>query len=342
MANRAQRPPRPAKASPARRNALIRIWGTVVVLPVLIAAGVIWFILHSSGGTSTPAEIPTPDHPVLVDHVESLYNDIGVYRRYDGDLMLLFGAKRLNYVESIVNPREPLELPVTYTQLMVAGALAYPTTLADAMIIGLGGGRTSWYLHASVPDLDFTAVELDPDVVKLGAKYFGVAPERNFAIEINDGRIHLAHTDKLYDAILIDAYRGPFVPFHLLTSEFYKLVSAHLKPGGVVVQNVEPTTMLFDSAVATIRSAFDNLVFLRGEGNIVILAYNGPARDEADLLRTAATRQAQYRFRYDLTRILDRRFTPPWKATTKPLTDDFAPVEYLKAIARHNEKQPGS
>jgi len=339
MANRAQRPPRPAKASPARRNALIRIWGTVVVLPVLIAAGVIWFILHSSGGTSTPAEIPTPDHPVLVDHVESLYNDIGVYRRYDGDLMLLFGAKRLNYVESIVNPREPLELPVTYTQSMVAGALAYPTTLADAMIIGLGGGRTSWYLHASVPDLDFTAVELDPDVVKLGAKYFGVAPERNFAIEINDGRIHLAHTDKLYDAILIDAYRGPFVPFHLLTTEFYKLVAAHLKSGGVAVQNVEPTTMLFDSAVATISAAFQHLVFLEGEGNIVIVAYNGPEKDEATIEKQAADRQAEFHFRYDLPTLLQRRFEPAWDHSATPLTDDFAPVEFLKAVERHNAKQ---
>ena len=27
------------------------------------------------------------------------------------------------------------------------------------------------------------------------------------------------------------------------------------------------------------------------------------------------------------------------KAAAEPLTDDFAPVEYLKAIERHNEKQ---
>ena len=339
MATRAPRPPRPATA--ARRNSLIRIWGIVVVLPVLIAAGLIWFILHSSGGsTPAPTEVPTPDHPVLVDHVESLYNDIGVYRRYDGDLMLLFGAKRLNYVESIVNPRDPLELPVTYTQSMVAGALAYPTTLADAMIIGLGGGRTSWYLHASVPDLDYTAVELDPDVVKLGAKYFGVAPEKNFAIEINDGRVHLAKTDKLYDAILIDAYRGPFVPFHLLTTEFCKLVAAHLEPGGVAVQNVEPTTMLFDSAVATISAAFQHLVFLEGEGNIVIVAYNGPEKDEATIAKQAADRQAEYKLRYDLPKLLQRRFTPDWDHSATPLTDDFAPVEFLKAVERHNARQP--
>ena len=35
----------------------------------------------------------------------------------------------------------------------------------------------------------------------------------------------------------------------------------------------------------------------------------------------------------------DRRFTPPWNEKTEPLTDDFAPVEYLKAVERHNAKQ---
>ncbi len=113
----------------------------------------------------------------------------------------------------------------------------------------------------------------------------------------------------------------------------------HLKPGGGAVQNVEPTTMLFDSAAATIKAAFTHVVFFQGDGNIVILAYNGPEKDEAELQRVAAERQARYGFRYDLTGLLDRRFTPPVAASAKPLTDDFAPVEYLKAIQRHNEKQ---
>jgi spermidine synthase len=97
--------------------------------------------------------------------------------------------------------------------------------------------------------------------------------------------------------------------------------------------------MLFDSAVATIKSAFEHVVFLRGGGNIVILAYNGPEKDEATLQRQASERSQQYHLRYPLADILDRRFAPEWDANAHPLTDDFAPVEYLKAIERHNEKQ---
>jgi spermidine synthase len=274
----------------------------------------------------------------VVTRVDSLYNDITVYRQEDGLLMLTFGAKRLNYVESIVNPKDELDLPVNYTQSMTAG-LAYASTLQSAAIIGLGGGRTAWYHHKSVPEMDFTAAELDPEVARIADRFFNVRPEKNFDVQIQDGRVWLTGTPKTFDILLVDAYRGPFVPFHLLTTEFYKLIAAHLKPGGVVVQNVEPTTMLFDSAVATISAAFDHLVFLRGEGNIVILAYNGPEKDEATVQAQAAERTKRYGLRYDLATILDRRFKPDWNDATKPLTDDFAPVEYLKAIERHNEKQ---
>jgi spermidine synthase len=339
MTKRPKRPPPPvAKPPPPSRNVAL-IWLTVVGLPVLLAA-IAAYVIFGHTRAVQPTPIATADQPALVEQVESLYNDISVYRRSDGDLMLLFGAKRLHYIESIVNPNDPLDLPVTYTQSMVAAALAYPAALKDAMIIGLGGGRTSWYLHKSVPELNYTAVELDPEVARLADKYFGVKPEPNFNLEIGDGRVWLAKTEKTFDVILIDAYRGPFVPFHLLTSEFYKLVAAHLKPGGVAVQNVEPSTMLFDSAVATIRSAFEHLAFLSGDGNIVVVAYNGPEKSDAEVARMAAERQMQYGFRYDVPKLIaDRRYTPRWDENTKPLTDDFAPVEYLKAIERHNEKQ---
>ena len=164
-----------------RARSLAAIWGSVVVAPVATAAALGWFLLaHQATPSQTSA--PTPDEPVRLTEVESPYNDISIWKRADRNLMLLFGARRLHYVESIVDPADPLDLPATYTQSMVTGALAFPTHLDSAMIIGLGGGRTSWYLHKSVPSLDYTAVELEPDVIRLCAQYFGVAAEPNFSI----------------------------------------------------------------------------------------------------------------------------------------------------------------
>jgi spermidine synthase len=274
----------------------------------------------------------------LVERVESLYNDIYVHERPDGYMLLSFGARRLNYIESIVNPADETELPAYYTQSMTVVA-AYADKLESAAMIGLGGGRTSWYLHKSIPELKLTAVDLDPQVVRVTAQYFNVKPERNFDIVVLDGRMYLARNHKTFDMILVDAYRGPFVPFHLLTKEFYGLIKERLNPGGVVVQNVEPSTMLFDAAVATIGAVFPNVDFYRSSGNIVIVGYDGPRRKWDELVRVAKERQERYKFRYDLVELLERRYQPTWNKSRKPLTDDFAPVEYLKAIERNNEKR---
>ena len=279
----------------------------------------------------------------LLESKESLYNNIYVYQ--DGPLVsMTFGQNRKLYTESIYNTADPGELPVKYTQMMTATVM-YPPHLDSVLEIGFGGGRTASYLHQYLPDTQITSVELDPTVVELAKKYFTVKDDDHFKQVVKDGRLFLADTKDHYDIILIDAYRGPFVPFHLLTQQFYQLVKDHLSDGGVVAQNVEPTTMLFDSAVKTIHSVFPQIEFYSAEGNVVTVAYPGKFETQDELAKTAAERQAKYHFRYELPTLLAarKRFPPdigPMNADAPVLTDDFAPVEALKAIDRHNEKLP--
>jgi len=280
----------------------------------------------------------------LIDSRESLYNNIYVYR--EGPYVsMTFGYNQRIYTESIYNTLDDRDLPVPYTRYMTE-SLIYPKNLHSILEIGFGGGRTSWYLHRFLPNAQVTSVELDPAVVALSRKYFGIHDEPNFKVVNRDGRIFLSESKDKYDVILIDAYRGPFVPFHLLTKEFYELVKSHLAEGGVVAQNIEPSTMLFDSAVKTIHAVFPQLDFYVAEGNVVTIAYDGPPRPPDDLQQVAAQRQAAYGFRFDLTRMFaDRKRLPPDLGATidpnaKVLTDDFAPVETLKAIESHNRKWP--
>src|SRR5699024_11349031 len=44
--------------------------------------------------------------------------------------------------------------------------------------------------------------------------------------------------DQGWDAIIIDAYRQPYIPFYLTTKEFFSLVAKRLNPGGIVIINV--------------------------------------------------------------------------------------------------------
>lgn len=331
-----------AKTKPAPSRSIL-LWAVPAVIALVALAGAAFVFYGSPEEEPIVAATPdapagTPSEPGLVARVESLYNDIYLRRREDGYYLLMFGAERRRYVESVVNPHDETELPVYYTQSMTAG-LAFPEKLESAAIVGLGGGRTAWYVHKSIPDLKFKAIELDPEVARIADRYFGVREEDNFDLIVRDGRVALDRSDDTFDLIFVDAYRGPFVPFHLLTTEFYELVADRLNPGGVAVQNVEPSTMLFDSAVATISAAFDNLHFISGKGNIVIVAYDGPRLSDDAVMERARQRQDQYGFRYDLTELIGRTYQPEWDATAEPLTDDWAPVEFLKAIERHNEKQ---
>jgi spermidine synthase len=187
-----------------------------------------------------------------------------------------------------------------------------------------------------MPDLAIHSVELDPDVIELAEKYFDLKPGENFQITARDGRIHLVRDKTLHDIIMVDAYRGPFVPFHMLTTEFYQTAKRRLKPGGILAQNIEPTTMLFEAAVATLAGVFEHVELYPASGNVVAIAYDGERIAHEDLAARAKALQAVHGFKYPLPGLLGERrlLTAPPEAD--PLVDDFAPVEMLKSIERHN------
>jgi len=304
-----------------------------------LAAGIVAVVLSAA---VLIARSDAQDSRDLVESKESLYNNIYVYRQ-GPYYSMTFGYNRTIYTESIYNSLDDRDLPVEYTRYMTA-SLMYAKTISSSLEIGFGGGRTAWYLHRFLPQVPVTSVELDPAIVELSHKYFGIKDEPNFQVVNRDGRIFLSNSKDHYDIILIDAYRGPFVPFHLLTKEFYQIVKDHLADGGVVAQNIEPSTMLFDSAAKTIHAVFPQVDFYVAEGNVVTIAYDGPPRSKDDLDRAARERDSAYNLRYSLHDMLAQRrqiqieggtVIDP-KATV--LTDDFAPVEALKAIEAHNRK----
>jgi spermidine synthase len=271
----------------------------------------------------------------LLESRESLYNNIFIFGDKD-TVTMTFGQNKRYYTESSMSLSDPGALTVDYTRLMTLG-IAYPPKVERVLEIGLGGGRTVSYLSATLPDTGILAVELDKDVVELARKYFKFRETARLRTVVSDGRSFLMRDSEKWDVILIDAYRGPFVPFHLLTKEFYTLVKSRLAPGGVVVQNIEPSTMLFDSATATLKSVFPSVDLYDGGGNVVAIGYEGPSLRQAELLQRAAAAQERYKPRYDLRTMAGTRrvFGQP---TGKILTDDFAPVETMRSIEQNNEK----
>ena len=273
----------------------------------------------------------------VIESVESEYNNIFVIKR--GKLLYMnFGYRGSQFVESVYDLLDPASLPVEYTRYMTLAA-AYTGKLERAAFVGLGGGRTASYLVSSFPELKMEVAEIDPEVIRLAQKYFGVQASERLKLHAQDGRIFLNRTRTTYDAVFLDAYRGPFVPFHLLTKEYFELIKKRLNPGGVVAQNVEPSTMVLDSAIKTIATVFRNVETYEAAGNVVIVAYDGAAIPPERLRERAAAIDGRYKLRYELTGLLAAKRTIQPQEGAKLLTDDFAPVEMLKTIKRHNERR---
>jgi len=274
----------------------------------------------------------------LLETIESPYNTIFVYQQAPF-ITLAFGHKNQRYVESRRNPKDLTQLPIDYTQSFTIG-LAYPQNLSSFLMIGMGGGSTSWYLHEALPNASITAVELDPQIVNLAKKYYDLTEGPRFKIATMDGRVHILRAKTKHDIIFIDAYRGPFVPFHLMTKEFFQLTKKRLKPGGVLVQNIEPSTMLYDRTIATLTAVFEQVDIYKAGGNIVAIAYDGKAKEKSNLLNKAKALQNKHQFRYPLPELIKTRGLSLSYDTNQPaLTDDFAPVNTLKEIKTHNRKR---
>lgn len=274
----------------------------------------------------------------VLESVESEYNNIFVIQ--NGNLIYLnFGYRGSQYIESVLDRTRPNDLAVEYTRYMSLG-LIYPDKLERAALVGLGGGRTGEYLVRTVPGLKLDIAELDPDVIRLAQKYFGVAPTDRLKIHPQDGRLYLNKVKDTYDLVLVDAYRGPFVPYHLLTKEFFTLIKSRLSPTGVVVQNIEPTTMLLDSAIVTIRSVFPNVDVYNANGNIVVVGSSGPPKSSDAMRAKAQAFDDKYHPLYSMQTLLGAKRGIMVAPDAKLLTDDFAPVEMLHTVKRHNEKLP--
>lgn len=278
-----------------------------------------------------------PAKSEVIEQKESQYNTI-IIRKDNNLVSMTFGHNNRIYTESVKDLTDELALPVTYTRYMTI-AMAYPETPEKVVEIGSGGGRTSAYLSQSIKDTNVTTVELDPEVLRLADKYFGLKKSENLDIVEQDGRIYLTRNKEKHDIIIVDAYRGPFVPFHLLTKQFYELSAKRLNDGGVMVQNIEPSTMLFDAAIATISDVFDHVDLFEARGNIVVIAYNGEKKNIDDILKRAQKLDAEYNLKYPIASYLDeRRVVLKELIKGEILTDDFAPVQYLNSIERHNRR----
>jgi spermidine synthase len=283
------------------------------------------------------AMLKRPDGRIA--HVESEYNDIFINKRRD-ELTMSFQLKGWDYTESVTNLRDPDDLPLRYAQAMTTAVL-YPAESKKVLMIGLGGGSISTYLGRFMPDTAIDTIEIDRRVIEAAKKYFGLRASHRMRYLDGDGRVFLNRSKDVYDLILVDAYHGGYVPFHLLTKEFYALVKARLSPGGAAAFNVHDGTKLYASTVKTLGDVFPTVdLYPSGTGEVAVVVTPDPGFDRAALDGRATALQERHQFRFPLPQLLARRSVNPMAADGGTLiTDDFAPVNLYDTIGKEPRKR---
>lgn len=272
------------------------------------------------------AMLKRPDGRIA--HIESQYSDIFITKR-GVELVLSFRLRGHNTEQSSVNLRDPDDLPYRYSQMMTV-ATAYADEPKKLLMFGLGGGAVSTYLGRFMPDAAVEVVEIDPKVIEAAKTYFGMQETSRHRYIAGDARVFLTRSHELYDLILVDAYLGDRVPFHLLTKEFYTLVKQRLTPGGAAAFNVHDGTKLYASTVKTLGEVFPTVdLYSTGQGEVIAVAGARSALDGAGLDARAVALQERYAFRFPLPSLVKLRMTDPKAQATGGvlLTDDFAPVD---------------
>lgn len=192
---------------------------------------------------------------------ESKFSRIRIRRSGTVRSMLFERDSGEEVLESQIDLRRPHELKFEYLKFLFTTYLL-KNPQEDVLIIGLGGGGMIHFLRQLDPKIRIDAVEIDPVVVELADKYFGVRSEGSTTITTADGFQFIADAKKKYDAIYMDAFLKPSeatdgtgAPLALRTDEFYRQLQDKLKPGGVVAFNLNPHEQLADD-VRAIAAAF--------------------------------------------------------------------------------------
>jgi spermidine synthase len=194
-------------------------------------------------------------------------------------------------------------------------------------MLGNAAGSVARAYGRFFPRTAVDAVEIDGELFDVGRRYFDLENPRMEEFE-EDARPWLARSEGGYDAIMVDAYRQPYIPFYLATEEFFELCRDRLRTGGVVIVNAghpEGNDDLETVLGRTMAEAFPTV--LRHpieEENTLLVGSEAPLSVERLAARTPTLPPPLRPVAEAAAAALEPRL-----AGGEVYTDDRAPVEWL-------------
>lgn len=256
---------------------------------------------------------------------DSLYNSIKVVE--DGRFLSLYCG---NGHQSMMDLQKPDRLVFNYTKTMMTSLAHSKKIPANILLIGGGAGSIPKFIQKYFPDTKVDVVEIDPEIDKISQAYFKFNPSKNINTFTQDGRVYIKKAQKKYDIVMLDAFRGGYIPFHLLTKEFLEETKSKLKPNGIIISNTFSGSKIRKKENGTYFSVFKNLYEMETGGNRIIIADDKNIKKE-DFSKRAQLIDSKFNFEgMNLKNIINNQFKMvPKSDKDEPLTDDHSPAELL-------------
>jgi spermidine synthase len=219
-----------------------------VILSGILAFGISWMTA------------PRPKPGVIFEH-ESFYHHIEVSEQSEGSV-----TRRVLQLDSTMEggmDAKSGDLILPYQQYWKLALLREPSKVTSALFIGAGAFGMPENVSRDFPEATVDVVEIDPQVIEVGRKFFKLDEYPHVQAHAGDARRYLLqNSGKKWDLIFGDAYNGiRQIPPHLATQEFYQQIADHLEPKGVFIMNLiaaitGPKSELTSGMLATVRKAF--------------------------------------------------------------------------------------
>jgi len=281
--------------------------------------------------------------PVRAEQKKTLFEKQSIYHyilvEEEGTVRTLkFRRAREGYSESRIDTKTPYQPVFNYTRLFFSAFLFCPEA-KRALMIGLGGGSVPRLVHHSFPDLQMDTVELDPMVLKVAKEFFMFKPSPKNRVFIADGRVQVRsflRKKEKYDIVMLDAFRGGYIPYHLTTKEFLEQCKGLLTEKGVVVANMRPDFKIYDYHKRTLAEVFPSLYTFGKTGNKICVALPENRKfSELELRKTAMELQARHPVSFRFPTLLDEQVTEiDYETAGEIFTDDYVPANALRGIPR--------
>lgn len=220
----------------------------------------------------------------FLEYVETPYNTVMVGDNREGTMRYLF-LNTVNEVQS-VRRRDGGATGFYYDRLPGIAGL---TTGRRALFLGVAGGSGVEAMQRAWPDLQATGVEIDPGVIAVARRRFGLT----IPVVAADARRFVENGGPLFDIIIVDLYATGQMPPHTVTTEFFAALAGRLAPGGVIAMNVlggRDAPDLLAPLAATLGTSFPTVLATdAGAGNSFLLATHETMSIEQATARLMAT-----------------------------------------------------